>query len=503
MPRFLSVISLAVVPGCAQDEFAIPAADGPLALEVRYPTSAPITIIDSISVWGSVGSGAAELRVNGHRVRVAPNGGFAAFLPLPPGEPPTLVLEARKGSAVVRRSIPVARSTPVAEPATPLRPVERWVRLRRPPSDTTDPATQARPIYSRWTPGGMLAVPLPQGIRLRSDAETSEAVRLRLSKDVAVWVPRDAVEEAAPRRSVPVVTDPRLSESATQSFLDVTVAEPLPTTVELVRTHLRWTLFGARSGVTRPIPGSLGLVRGVTVTESKHGPVVIDVALGADVLGWRMTWERGRARLELRPLPLPANGMTGLVVALDPGHPPAGTIGPTGLAEDSVTLAIAKEAARLLQTLGARPFLTRGDARPVSLEARLALAEAAGAQLFVSIHANSPGDGQPPWSVHGTRVFWLQPQSWRLARLLLDSVAAALGVEASGSIRSDLAVTRATWFPAVLVEGTGLTMPESEAYLRSPRGIAEYAAGVVAGIQGWLAGPRRWNAETGLRGQAK
>jgi N-acetylmuramoyl-L-alanine amidase len=486
-PRFSWVIAL-VVGGCARDEFAIPVADGPLALEVRYPTSVPMTIMDSISVWGSVGSGAAKLSVNGHRVRVAPNGGFAAFIPVPPGQPPVLEFEARKGAAVLRRSIPLVRSRQTVDSPARLRPVARWVRLRRPPSDTTDPARQASPIYSRWTPGGILALPLPQGIRLPADAETAEALRVRLTKGVAVWVPRAEVEDAPPRRSVPVVTDLRISESEAQSVLDVAVAEPLLTTVELVRSHLRWTLVGARSWASRPVPESRGLVRGVTVKESKDGAVIVDVALGAALLGWRTTWGRGRARLELRPGPDSVNGLTGLVVALDPGHPPLGTLGPTGLAEDSLTLAIAIEAARRLRAIGARPFLTREDARPVSLEARVALAEEAGAQLFVSIHANAPGDGRPPWSVDGTRVYWLQPQARRLARSLEVSVAAALHAVASGSIHSDFAVTRATWFPAVLIEGTGLTMPAREAYLRSPGGIAAYAAGIVAGVQEWVRG---------------
>ena len=488
-PRFPWVIAIVVVAGCAEDEYATPVADGPLALEVRYPTSVPIMIMDSIAVWGSVGSGAAELRVNGHRVRVAPNGGFAAFLPVPPGESPVLELEARKGGAVLRRSIALARSPQTPDPPALPRPVARWVRLRRPPSDTVAPVRQTSPIYSRWTPGGMVALPLPQGIRLPADAETSGALRLRLAKGLAVWVPRADVEDAPPRRLVPVVADPRLRESASQSFLDVTVAEPLVTAVELVGTHLRWTLFGARSAVTRPMPESRGLVRGVTVRGSKNGPVIIDLALGAPVLGWRTTWERGRERLELRPAPVAATGLTGLVVALDPGHPPGGTIGPTGLDEASVTLAVAIEAANRLRALGARPFLTRGDAGPVSLDARIALAEKAGAQLFVSIHVNAPGDGRPPWSVDGTRVFWLQPQARRLAKSLEESVAAALHLKASGAIYSDLAVTRATWFPAVLVEGTGLTMPGREAYLGSRRGIAEYAAGIVAGIRGWLIEP--------------
>lgn len=476
-----------MVTGCAGDEYATPAVDGPLVLEVRYPTAVPMMIMDSISLWGTVGSGSARLRVNGRRIKVAPNGGFAAFLPVPGGDSPTLELEARKGGEVLRRSIPLIRSETAPDPPAPLNSVARWVRLRRLPSDTVDAARQASPIYSRWTPAGGLAVPLPQGVRLPSDAETPDAIRLRLAEGISVWVPRVDVTDAAPRGPDVVVGNLRVRASGATTVLDASAAEPLATTVELVGTHLRWTLFAATSPVSSSLPSSGGLVRDVSLLASKAGPVVIDVSLSAPVLGWRTTWERGRARLELRAAPVPGTGLTGLVVAIDPGHPPGGTLGPTGLAEDSLTLVVGLETVRRLRALGAHPILTRRDAGPVSLEARVLIAEEAEAQLFVSIHANAPGNGRPPWSVDGTRVFWLQPQSRALAVALEHSVAEALGLKRSGVIYSDLAITRATWFPAALVEATGLTMPGREAYLRSPRGISAYAAGIVAGIQGWLA----------------
>ena len=62
---------------------------------------------------------------------------------------------------------------------------------------------------------------------------------------------------------------------------------------------------------------------------------------------------------------------------------------------------------------------------------------------------------------------------------------------AAGVINNDLAVLRPTWFPAVLVEGTALVIPIREAYLRSPAGIADYAAGLVAGIRSWVESPQQ------------
>jgi N-acetylmuramoyl-L-alanine amidase len=157
------------------------------------------------------------------------------------------------------------------------------------------------------------------------------------------------------------------------------------------------------------------------------------------------------------------------------------------LAEDSLTLAVAKEAERQLRALGAVPFLTRPGPEPISLEARIALAEARDAQCFVSIHVNAPGDGRPPWSVDGTRIYWLNALAFPLAKALADSVAMAMHQPSRETIQSDLAVLRPTWFPAALVEATSLVLPVREAYLRSPAGITEYASGVVAGIRRWIA----------------
>ena len=63
----------------------IPAVDGPLRLEVGYPPeNANIAVRDSNFIFGSTGSGRTQLSINGARVEVAPNGGFLAFIPVPP-----------------------------------------------------------------------------------------------------------------------------------------------------------------------------------------------------------------------------------------------------------------------------------------------------------------------------------------------------------------------------------------------------------------------------------
>ena len=63
---------------------AIPAADGPLLLDVAYPPeNAAIAVRDSNFIFGSTGSGRATLTINSIPVTVAPNGAWLAFIPVP------------------------------------------------------------------------------------------------------------------------------------------------------------------------------------------------------------------------------------------------------------------------------------------------------------------------------------------------------------------------------------------------------------------------------------
>jgi N-acetylmuramoyl-L-alanine amidase len=91
------------------------------------------------------------------------------------------------------------------------------------------------------------------------------------------------------------------------------------------------------------------------------------------------------AILDLRPQGKP-------VVAIDPGHGgiDPGAIGVTGVREKTVTLALARELRQALQATGRfEVVLTRESDVFVPLRERVARARAAGAELFISLHADS------------------------------------------------------------------------------------------------------------------
>jgi len=93
-------------------------------------------------------------------------------------------------------------------------------------------------------------------------------------------------------------------------------------------------------------------------------------------------------------------------VVIDPGHggKDTGSIGPTGLLEKELVLDVALRLKKLLEErLGTDVMLTRSGDEFVPLEERTAIANQHGADLFVSIHANSSRSRR----VSGAETFFL------------------------------------------------------------------------------------------------
>jgi len=98
------------------------------------------------------------------------------------------------------------------------------------------------------------------------------------------------------------------------------------------------------------------------------------------------------------------------LVVLDPGHGgiDPGAIGFSGIYEKDIALATARELARLLETSKRyRVQLTRDNDEFVALQDRVAHAHAAGAELFLSIHA----DALPNAGTRGASVFTLSERA--------------------------------------------------------------------------------------------
>ena len=229
------------------------------------------------------------------------------------------------------------------------------------------------------------------------------------------------------------------------------------------------------------------------------------------------------------------------VIVLDPGHggEDSGAMGPRGVEEKNVTLALAKRlASELREKTGAIVLLTRTEDLFVPLRERTAFANRNNADIFVSIHANSTGSK----GVAGVETFFLSydptdedarklaaienappPQassgaelSDELQEILVDltqavahheSSALAEAVQASlAAGRADRGVKQAPFtvlsganMPAVLVEVGFLSNPDEAKRLSADAGQAKIADSILKGITAFTGLQEKKNALTVYR----
>ncbi|MGR3744474.1 MAG: N-acetylmuramoyl-L-alanine amidase [Pseudooceanicola nanhaiensis] len=304
-------------------------------------------------------------------------------------------------------------------------------------------------------------------------------------------------------------------------------------------------VLAARAGTYRP-----GLTRLVLALD---GPMEVRTA------GLSVDEGSGRAMLDVRLLPttpelfaatagaphdplwdLPAPAPVApprergpdapMLVVLDPGH---GGIDPgaeqDGMVEKDLMLTFAREIREtLLRAGGFEVILTREDDVFVSLERRVAIAHAAQADVFISLHADSLAEGH----AHGATVYVLsdessdkasellaqrherdeilsgvdlsqaddevtdilldlarqetRPRTRALARQLVTEMTQKGGPMNRRPLRlAGFSVLKAADIPSVLVEIGFLSSPRDLDNLRNPRWRASMAEAIRAGLQAW------------------
>jgi N-acetylmuramoyl-L-alanine amidase len=178
--------------------------------------------------------------------------------------------------------------------------------------------------------------------------------------------------------------------------------------------------------------------------------------------------------------PLANTPQTGILVFIDPGHggKDPGAIGLGGLREKDVILSISQEVARLLEQQGVRVMMARNSDYFVSLQGRTDMANRAGADLFVSIHANSMGEGRP--DVSGLEVYYFGNRT--LADTIHRSILRTVNVSDRGVRRARFYVLRKSSMPATLVEVGFVTGYRDAANLKNPTYRRQMAEAIARGV---------------------
>jgi N-acetylmuramoyl-L-alanine amidase len=231
------------------------------------------------------------------------------------------------------------------------------------------------------------------------------------------------------------------------------------------------------------------------------------------------------------PRVAPAPSTQVRTVAIDPGHggKDPGAISRSGLYEKHVTLAASREIrSELLRLGGYRVVLTRSTDCYVPLRQRMAIARKAGAEIFLSVHADKIENEQ----VRGLSVYTLSERasdaeaaaladrenkvdvvhgldlrgaSPEVANVLIDLAqrqtmnhSARLAATLMDELRSEtlllprthrfagFAVLKAPDVPSVLIELGYLSNAADERTLRSPDGRRKLARAIARAIDGYF-----------------
>jgi len=226
-----------------------------------------------------------------------------------------------------------------------------------------------------------------------------------------------------------------------------------------------------------------------SISSFSSGPQVQYILeLAQPFFGYQPLWEEGKFTFRVRKPPVidPAEPLKGLTITVDPGHPPIGATGPTGLWEPEATLPVGLKLRDLLQAKGVNVVITRTTMDPVDLNLRATLARRANAHAFVSIHLNAVPDGINPLRVQGTATYHYYLHSAPLAFAVQKASVPRLGLPDNGVKRENFAVVRGTWMPSILVEGAFIIVPDQEAAMRTPEYQERYAQGIVDGLEAYF-----------------
>jgi len=281
---------------------------------------------------------------------------------------------------------------------------------------------------------------------------------------------------------------PPIDQQGQEPILSIRVRQNDPTTVRVALS-----LNGPKAIVVTPSASGLGIAVGSTdvadaprlgsgsigTVAAAAAPSIPAPSAPEEESAWKFAPHSGYVATNPR------------LIVIDPGHGGSdrGTIH-GGVAEAALALDMARRLRTILVARGWQVKLTHdsdvdvyqpNDSPHDELQARVDIANTAGARLFVSIHANAYVNSGP----YGTTFYVSKPGDAALARAI-ETRMTNDGTKDDGIVKSHMYVTFHTRMPAVLIETAFLSNPSDYELLTSSawrqkvaeemaEGIAEYA----------------------------
>ena len=472
----------------------IPEVDGPLQIELVYPrASATTPNADSTFLFGSVGTGDAELTINSHPIAVAPNGAFLAYIPVP--NDGTYRFAARSNGETDQLVFSYYTPPPPAPRIDPFPGPRPAVVVGG--RDTLATGSQIVHAYPHAGPGADRRWFFPPGTRITATGRSGGLIRVRLTDQTDAWIDSASVQFENPNE--PAAADSVASAVEIISRgrnVDVRIpAHRVPFHVHGDRLRVGIVVYG-RTAPASPSPDD-DFIASAAWRGSSPDSSYMEIDLSRPLWGYKAFFDDdGTLVVRLRKPPEvdTSDPLRGLRIMVDPGHPPGGAIGPTGLTEPEANLGVALKLADMLRERGAEVVMTRTTSSglasdslsAIELWARVDFAVERNVDLLVSIHNNAFPDGVNPFEHYGTETYYYHPFSAPLAEALQRHLVDVTGLPSLGAKQRSLALVRPSWMPSTLTESLFMMFPQQEAALRDAEFQTALARAHLDGIRAFM-----------------
>ncbi len=343
----------------------------------------------------------------------------------------------------------------------------------------TGPST----TYSRLTP-------LPKGTKAAITGREGEWLRL----DYGAWI-KAKETEVAPSAVPPETFIRSLSSSVKGDWTEVVfpLQTPVPISISQDKQSLTLTLHNTTAQTDTIYTGQDPIVERLDWQQPRPGEVNYTIQFKQpQQWGFKTRYEGTSLILSLKhpPRTSKAAPLQGMKIFLDPGHGSVndlGARGPNGYPEKDVALKVSKLFRDELKQRGATVIMAREGDDDLYPKDRVDRMVAAQPDLALSLHYNALPDNGDAINTKGIGMFWYHPQAHDISQFLHDYLTQELDRESYGVFWNNLALTRPSLAPTVLMELGFMINPEEFEWIVDEQAQVKLAKALADGVEAWSA----------------
>ncbi|GAP94023.1 N-acetylmuramoyl-L-alanine amidase [Leptolyngbya sp. NIES-2104] len=353
---------------------------------------------------------------------------------------------------------------------------------------TADPGTArtgASTNFSRLTP-------LPKGTRATITAREGDWVGL----DYGGWIRSSEVKivpGATPVQSIIRGITSRRSEDWTEVLFPLQT--PVPTTVQQDQNQFILTLYNTTAQTDTIRLSDDPVISRLDWEQVEPGKLEYRFNLKSNQQwGYKLRYEGTTLVLSLKhPPQVKSKSLSGIKILIDPGHggpEDLGSRGGTGYPEKEVALITSKNLRDELVKRGATVVMTREADIDLDLAARVKQINETEPAIALSVHYNALPDDGDAMNTKGIATFWYQTQAHDLALFLHNYLVKKLDRPSYGVYWNNLAMTRPTTTPSVLLELGFMINPTEFEWITNPQEQKKLAIALADGVTEWFSQAR-------------